>query len=201
MPSINHSKLRRQLRERPPYRCISHNCPNCDHPECNACKASYRQVLKKFEVSLSGGPSSPDMVTRLLTDKASSNKVSNTGTDSPNRRGSSLATGAPQAPAICTVSVGFAALSERSNWIAQTQINVRNLQGSPIAGATITGSFSTDGGGACVTSSTGQCTLASYVPATKKVTLTDFSVTGVSGTVVASDTNQDSATRVRIARP
>lgn len=106
---------------------------------------------------------------------------------------------------IRTVSVasiaGSTALSGRNNWIAYAQVGVRDLQGSPVAGATVTGSFAPGGGSACVTGSTGSCKLASSTLSKAKVAFTDFTVNGVAGTALVYDANQNSATRLRIARP
>lgn len=157
-------------------------------------------------LALAANPAStPDMVTRFLTDNASLNKVGTAGTGSPNRLVFSLAAGAPQAPVVRTVSVasiaGSTALSGRNNWIAYAQVGIRDLQGNPVAGATVTGSFAPGGGSACVTGSTGSCKLASSTLSKAKVAFTDFTVNGVAGTALVYDANQNSATRLRIARP
>ncbi|MBT9551889.1 MAG: S8 family peptidase [Hydrogenophaga sp.] len=157
-------------------------------------------------LALAANPAStPDMVSRFLADNASLNKVGTAGTGSPNRLVFSLAAGAPQAPVIRTVSVasiaGSSALSGRNNWVAYAQVSIRDLQGSPVSGATVTGSFAPGGSTSCVTGSAGNCRLGSSALSRAKVGFTDFTVSGVSGTALVYDANQNTTTRIRIARP
>lgn len=157
-------------------------------------------------LALAANPAStPDMVARFLTDNAALNKVGTVGTGSPNRLVFSLAAGAPQAPVVRTVSVasivGSTALSGRNNWIAYAQVGIRDLQGNPVSGATVAGSFTPGGSASCVTGSTGACRLSSSALSKAKVAFTDFTVTGVSGAYMGYDANQNSATRIRISKP
>jgi hypothetical protein len=53
--------------------------------------------------------------------------------------------------------------------------------GSPVSGATVTGSFSTGGGGTCTTNSAGTCSLSS-ANIRKRDGSTTFTVTQLNGT-------------------
>lgn len=157
-------------------------------------------------LALAANPSStPDMVTRFLLDNASLNKVGSAGTGSPNRLVFSMAPGAPQAPVTLVVSVasisGSAVLSGRNNWIAHADVRIRDQQGNPVPNARVGGAFSPGGKAGCTTAATGTCRLSSSALSKAKVALTDLSVSGVTGTNLVYDANQNSATRVRISRP
>ena len=132
---------------------------------------------------------SPWAVAAFLTNYASfttSGLISSAGTGSPNRLVYSLAAGGPQEPAgqtVAVLSIKDSAVSYKNGWRASATVTIGNPATTPwtaVAGATVLGSFSPGGIARCVTESTGSCTLTSAT-INKGVTLTKFTVTGVSG--------------------
>lgn len=157
-------------------------------------------------LALAANPqSTPDMVSRFLIENASLNKLTSIGTGSPNRLIFSMTNNAPTAPVTLTVSVatiqGSAAKSGRNNWIAYADVKIRDMQGNPVPNASVSGLFSPGGSKSCVTGTNGTCRMASNTLSNAKNPSTDFSITGVSGSNMTYDANQNSATLVRIIRP
>jgi subtilisin family serine protease len=146
----------------------------------------------------------PTMVTRFLTDHASVNKLTSIGAESPNRLLYSLAVNPPQEPVTLTVSVatiqGAGEWLNRKQWLARADVAIRDMQGMPVANATVSGSFAPGGSTSCITNHQGLCRLVSQaLPSSRR--FTDFSVTQVAGTHLHYDANQNTATRIRINRP
>ena len=131
---------------------------------------------------------SPWAVASFLSTNATPDKISSTGTGSPNRLVYSLAAGAPTEPVTQTVavrSITGSSVSYKNGWLAKATVTIAIAPnpsgwGAPVAGATVLGSFAPGGTARCVTGGNGQCTLTSAT-INKNTSLTKFTVTGVSG--------------------
>jgi len=150
----------------------------------------------------------PAAVTSFVLDNATLNKVTSSGSGSPNRLVYALAGGTPPQASVHTVRVSAIttnASKKRNAWIAYATASLRYaggpLDGQPVPNATLSGSFNPGGAKTCTTTSQGSCTLASSALSLKSVAATSFSVTGAGGTGLAYDASQNSATQVVIARP
>ena len=148
---------------------------------------------------------SPWAVTAFLTTNATPERLSATGSGSPNRLVYSLAAGAPQEPAPQTVAVksivGSSAKSG-SNWRAYATVTIGtpSENWNPAANATVVGSFSPGGTASCVTGSTGTCTMTSAT-INRNTASTTMSVTGVSGPLLNYDASQNAAAQIVISKP
>jgi subtilisin family serine protease len=146
-----------------------------------------------------------DGVAQFILNNATPNRLSSLGTGSPNRLVYSLASGAPGVTPSQTVAIkSLSASAKKSdrNWQATVVATVRDIQsGAAVANATVSASFSPGAAAVrCLTSSAGSCSLASgSLPTT--VTLTIFTMTGISGSNLTYDAGQNVATQIRVARP
>lgn len=144
---------------------------------------------------------SPLAVSEHLKQNASINKLTGTGTGSPNRLLFSLSPVAPQEMAMMPVAVsnlGGRSLLRKTSWSAVATVAVRDLgSGQAVANATVSLEFLPGGKGSCVTSTTGSCSITS-VSFKNTVTSTEAIVRGVTGTNMKYDASQNSATAVRI---
>ena len=140
---------------------------------------------------------SPWAVAGFLNSKATSGAVGSAGSASPNLLVYSLAAGVPQEPVGTTVAVQSiigSTVSYKNGWRATATVTVGDPTTTPagaaVAGATVVGNFSPGGTARCVTGTTGSCTLASAT-INKGVTLTKFTVTGVSGQLLNYDATKN----------
>jgi len=149
---------------------------------------------------------SPWAVADFLTNNATPERISSVGSNSPNRLVYSLAAGVPEQPVGTTVAVQSiigSTVSYKNGWRATATVTVGDPTTTPagaaVAGATVVGNFSPGGTARCVTGTTGSCTLASAT-INKGVTLTKFTVTGVSGQLLNYDaaTNAGGITEIMI---
>ncbi len=103
---------------------------------------------------------------------------------------------APVLPTTMHVSdLDAAKHAKASNWTATVTITIRDDQGSPVQGATVTGSFSPTGGSnrTCLTDGLGRCAITSGSMNGKRTPSVTFTVTGVAHAtlVYASAANAD----------
>ncbi|MCK9214391.1 MAG: hypothetical protein M0P52_08025 [Rhodoferax sp.] len=78
---------------------------------------------------------------------------------------------------------------------------VRDVHSSaPVANALVSGRFSSGGSASCTTGSTGRCTLSSASLAST-LTVTSFTVSGVAGSGLVYDANQNAASQLSITKP
>ena len=135
-------------------------------------------------VSQANPTAAPSAVGAFVVTNASANKLTSTGTGSPNLLLFSLATGSATEPAKASVAVsnlsGSWAKSGR-NWRAKVAATVLNVKDStPVANATVKGSFEPGGSASCVTDGSGNCTLTSS-PIPPDTHISVFNVTDVTG--------------------
>jgi PKD repeat protein len=107
-------------------------------------------------------------------------------------------TAPPTAGTVTVANLAGAATRTRNQWTARVTIQVVDGSAAPVAGATVTGAWSTGGQGSCVTVSTGTCSVSSANLNAKKIPSTTFTVSGVAH---GSDTYVPGATSVTVARP
>ena len=158
-------------------------------------------------LALAANPAaSPWAVAAFLTTYATKEMVTSTGTGSPNLLVYSLAAGGPQEPvgqAVAIASITGSSVTFKNGWRASATVTIAVQTGSSlgpaVSGATVVGNFSPGGTARCVTQSTGTCTLASTT-INKGITLTKFTVTGVSGPLMNYDPTQNPITEVWIPK-
>ena len=114
-----------------------------------------------------------------------------------NRLVYSLAAVQPQEPVGQTVAVSSVVpgntIIYKNGWRASAIVTIGNPTTTPwtaVAGSTVLGSFSPGGTARCVTGSNGSCTLTSAT-INKGVTLTKFTLTGVSGPLMNYDATRN----------
>jgi subtilisin family serine protease len=155
-------------------------------------------------VSQANPTASPSAVAAFVVTNASANKLTSTGTGSPNLLLFSLAGGSTAEPAAIPVAIGaLSGTSSRNgrNWRAKATATVYNTSSSAVvANATVSGSFTEGGSASCVTDTTGKCTLTSAAIGSG-VLQTDFSVTGVSGSNMTYNSGSNAITTITIAKP
>ncbi|MFD0667721.1 S8 family peptidase [Ramlibacter sp. MAHUQ-53] len=155
-------------------------------------------------LALSANPkATPAEVARFLLDNATPDRLASIGTGSPNRLAYSLAAGAPVAMPPQAVAVSGLTGTWRKvgkSWQAVATVSVRNVTtNTAVPHATVAGTFAPGGSASCVTSSDGSCSMASGSLAST-VTLSDFTVDGITGSGLDYDASQNSATRITISR-
>ncbi len=162
-------------------------------------------VVGVVALALQGNPEAlPPAVADYIVSTSTLNRLTSTGTGSPNRLLYALGSTTVPAPAVQTVAVkalSGVAVKAGNGWAAKVTISVRDVNTSAaVANATVTGTFVPGGTGSCVTASTGSCTVTSAA-FSKSVTRTDFTVGNVSGTNLSYSSSQNTATKVGISRP
>jgi subtilisin family serine protease len=126
---------------------------------------------------------SPGAVTRRLLDGATSGVLRSLGQGSPDRLLYALAAGEPPPPdqTVFVAQIDGMAESVKSGWRAHADVSVRYMDSSqPVAGATVTGSFSPGGTYYCTTSAAGTCRLSS-ANLNSKTLSTTFSLVSAAG--------------------
>jgi subtilisin family serine protease len=157
-------------------------------------------------LALEANPSAtPAAVAGFLMSNATANRLSSLGTGSPNLLAFSLASGAPGVVMAQTVVIkslaGSSQKSGKTTWLARVTATVRDVNSTaPVANALVSGSFSSGGSASCLTGSTGSCTLSSASLA-NTVTVTSFTVSGVAGSGLVYDANQNAASQLSITKP
>ncbi|NJC95717.1 MAG: hypothetical protein FIB03_05145 [Anaerolineae bacterium] len=111
--------------------------------------------------------------------------VSATATDTIGQTGSNSVNVTVQNASVVAIHVGDLDATPaviRKNWNATVTITVHDAGHNPVAGITVTGSWSggTTGTSSCVTNASGQCSVTSSNMNSKKTSVT-FTVTGLSG--------------------
>jgi aqualysin 1 len=123
----------------------------------------------------------PAEVSALLQARATVGTVMSAGPDSPVLM---LYSGSDAAPANASIRVANLSASRKASgksWTATVRLTVRDLYARPVAGARVSGRFSTASSDqACTTDSAGSCSLTSPSMSTG-VASTTLTVTGVSG--------------------
>ena len=150
---------------------------------------------------------SPWAVASFLSTNATPDKISSTGTGSPNLLVYSLAAGAPTEPVTQTVAVRSITGSSdiyKNGWRAKATVTIAIAPnptdwGAPVAGATVLGNFSPGGTARCVTVADGTCTLTSAT-INKNTSQTKFTVTGVSGPSMNYDATKNAAIEITIRK-
>jgi hypothetical protein len=100
---------------------------------------------------------------------------------------------------VTVQSLTGSAVLSRNQWTATVVVTVVNGAGAAVAGAEVSGTWSTpNGSGSCVTSAAGTCAVDSGNLNAKKVASTTYAVTGV---VRGADAYVPGATSVTIQRP
>jgi subtilisin family serine protease len=149
---------------------------------------------------------SPAAVADFIKTRATPNRLYSVGTGSPNLLLFSL-TGTTQPVEPSTQVVAFKSMSGNSvrqggNWRASATVAVHNVStGSPVANATVSGTFSPGGSAKCVTNTAGTCALTSGSIKLSASSSSTFTGSGISGTLVKYDGTQNSVTQIVIPRP
>jgi len=114
--------------------------------------------------------------------------------------------GAAPEPTLTAVSIGgltasAARVSRNGNWRASVSVLVRDASGAAIAGATVTGDFSTGGTGlTCTTGSTGRCTITSGT-LSKNLASSTWTVKAIAGTGLQYQASGNTVSSITISRP
>ena len=152
----------------------------------------------------------PAAIASFITGSATPNRVTSTGTGSPNLLLYSLGTGTAVPPPVQTVAVK--ALSGSAVWVsngwwltawqARGLVTVRDVNsGAAVANATVTGKFAPGNTAAtCVTGSTGSCTLSSGNLSLSS-SATVLTITSVSGSNLSYASSQNTYTQITIMKP
>lgn len=158
-------------------------------------------------LALQGNPEAlPAAVASYIVSTSTTNRLTSTGTGSPNRLLYALGSASTPAPAVQTVAIkamSATAIATKGGkeWTATVVVSVRDVNSSAaVANAKVTGNFTPGVAASCVTASTGSCTLPSPT-FTKSVTRTDFAVSNVSGTNLSYAASQNTVTQVTILKP
>ena len=156
---------------------------------------------------LQGSPTaSPATVKSQVLATATSGRVTDAGSGSPNLLAYTLGTGSvtpppPPPPSSVVVSVANltgSAATVRRGWRATVTATVTNSVGQPVAAALVSGGFTVGGASLnCTTASNGVCSVSSGT-LSKTTTATNYTVTAVSGTGLSFDGTKKSVT---IAKP
>jgi hypothetical protein len=94
---------------------------------------------------------------------------------------------------------GDAAPQGKKNWRATITATVTRTDGTPVAGATVSGSFTTGGTGSCTTGGNGICSLTGSAIKTS-IASTTYNVVNVTGTGLSYEP-AGSQTSVTVNRP
>jgi subtilisin family serine protease len=147
----------------------------------------------------------PAQVAAALTGNATAGVVGSAGRNSPNLllysgfigQGGGGGGGVDPQTAVHIAGLdGSVASSNKKFWKAAVAITVVDKDGTPVAGATVSGGFSLGGSGSCTTDGTGKCSITSgNIPLG---TDTTFEVTGISGNY---DSTANTMTSVSIPSP
>ena len=138
----------------------------------------------------------------MIRGHATPNHVSSPGTGSPNLLLFSLAAGAviePPKPTVAISAITGGSSRSGRNWKATATVTVQDVSHQPVANVTVAGSFAPGASGSCVTGGNGSCAIASGVLA-PGVTVTQFTVTGVTGNVVYNP-GSNWGTQITISKP
>ena len=87
----------------------------------------------------------------------------------------------------------------KGGWTATVTVSVRDATESLVAGATVTGTWSTGGIGTCVTASTGSCSFATSV--SRKSTSITWVVTSIAAPGYAYDGSANVGPSIVVAAP
>ena len=156
-------------------------------------------------LALAANPAaSPAAVSAFLATNATLGRLSNIGTGSKNLLAYSLAAGAPQEvlkSVVAVKSLTGKASKVGKNWRANGVVTIRDINtGAVVPNVTVDGSFAPGGASACVTGSTGSCTLSS-TNLSLSTTASVMTVTKVSGTNLTYDATQNAASQITISKP
>jgi len=152
---------------------------------------------------LQGSPTaSPATVKSQVVTTASSGRVSDAGSGSPNLLAYTLGTGSvtpPPPPPPSTVVVSVANLTGstatvRRGWRATVTATVTNSAGQPVAAALVSGGFTVGGAAlSCTTASNGVCSVSSGT-LSRTTPSTTYTISGISGTGLSFDGVKKSVT-------
>jgi subtilisin family serine protease len=156
-------------------------------------------------LALAANPAaSPAAVGAFLSTHATLGRLSNIGTGSKNLLAYSLAFGAPQEALKSVVAVKSLtgnASKLGKNWRANVVVSIRDVNtGAVVPNATVNGSFLPGGAAACVTSTTGNCTMSS-TNLSLSTSASVMTVTQVSGANLNYDSSQNAASQITISKP
>ena len=142
----------------------------------------------------------PSGIESLLKSRATPNKVTSAGMNSPNLL---LYTGTDAAtpPRVVYVAglTGSRTLAKNNTWTASATITVRDTSNSLVAGAQVAGRFTgSTSTYSCTTTTSGSCTVSITLRTT--VTSTTYSVSSVSGTNMSYDSTKNALSSVTIVK-
>lgn len=96
---------------------------------------------------------------------------------------------------------GSAANGNKTTWRASVVITVSDTAGAPVAGATVSGTWTVGAADTCTTGSTGTCTVQSDNLSRRTISSVTFTVTGVTHATLAYDSSANAETSETIAKP
>lgn len=156
---------------------------------------------------LQGSPgASAAQVADAVRAAATSGKVSDAGSGSPNLLLYVGATSGSQTSTTPAMAVSVGALTGsaalvRNGWRATATVAVKDANGAAVPGAVVDGSFTVGGASvSCTTSTNGLCSLTSG-NISKSTLETTFSVKGISGTNLSYDPARNVASSIVIRKP
>lgn len=146
----------------------------------------------------------PAAVASWIVANATANRISSTGTGSPNLLLYSLGGGTPTPPAAQTIAVkslaGSTAKVNGRNWRATATIAARDVNsGAALANVTVSGSFAPGGSVSCVTGTSGSCAVSATYGSS--VTAATYTVNGLAGSNMVYDASQNAASQLTFTRP
>lgn len=156
-------------------------------------------------LALNANPSAtPAAVAQFVLNNAAPNRLTSLGAGSPNKLAYSLGTGAPGVVVDRTVAIKSLAGSAKKsgkNWQAVVSVAVRDINsGAAVPNAKVSGSFNPGVMSSCLTSNTGVCSMTSGT-ISSSLSLTIYSVMGVTGTGFVYDATQNAVSQITIAKP
>ncbi|MES2940626.1 MAG: S8 family peptidase [Pseudomonadota bacterium] len=146
----------------------------------------------------------PAAVASWLVANATPNRISATGTGSPNLLLYALGGGTPTPPPVQTIAVkslaGSTVRMNAKNWKATATIAARDVNsGAALANVTVSGTFAPGGAASCVTGSTGSCAVSVTYAST--VGGATYTVNGLAGSNMVYSAGQNAGSQLTFVRP
>lgn len=137
---------------------------------------------------------------------ATTGKVTDSGSGSPNLLMYTGATSTSEPPPSTTTTVSVAALTGsattlRISWRATVSVTVKDSNGASVSGAVVSGGFTVGGSAvSCTTGTSGVCSISSN-DLHKSTTQTVFTVNGITGTSLSYDASKNALSSVTVIKP
>jgi lysophospholipase L1-like esterase len=103
------------------------------------------------------------------------------------------------APTVHLADASGSAATRKSGWTATVTVTVQDSAARTVAGATVTGAWTTGATGSCVTDPTGSCSFSLNV--SRKVASVTWKVTGITAAGYAYDATANGVSEVKVTAP